>query len=75
MSDRPLAPTIDINHSCHIEAIELILTNHMASISRHIMPLVINSLGADAHTHTRTHRHSWTEAILRNQERTGAQLI
>ena len=33
------------------------------------MPLVTNSLGADTQTHTQTqaYRHSWTEAILRNQ--------
>ena len=30
------------------------------------MPLVINSLGG-GHTHTHAYRHSWTEAILRNQ--------
>ena len=30
------------------------LTNHMESISRHIMPLVIHSLGG-GHTHTQTH--------------------
>ena len=43
------------------------LTNRMGSISHHITPLVINSLG-DEHTHTHTHayRHSRTEAILRN---------
>ena len=40
----------------------------MGSISHHITPLVINSLGG-GHTHTRTHmhtyRHSRTAAILR----------
>jgi len=30
------------------------LTNHKSSISHHIMPLVINSLGG-GHTHTHTH--------------------
>ena len=46
----------------------------MGSISHHITPLVINSLGG-GHTHTHTHaqayRHSRTEAILRNQVLTG----
>ena len=28
------------------------LSDHMRSISCHIMPLVINSLGVDTHTHT-----------------------
>ena len=44
----------------------------MGSISRHITPLVINSLGG-GHTHTRKHTHmhidSRTKAILRNQAR------
>ena len=41
----------------------------MGSISCHIMPLVINSLGADTHTHKHTHTHTdiHTETILRNQ--------
>jgi len=30
------------------------LTNHKGSISHHITPLVINSLGADTHTHAHT---------------------
>ena len=62
------------------------LTNRMGSISHHITPLVINSLGGGhthahththTHTHTRTHTHtqayrrSWTEAILRNQVHAG----
>ena len=33
------------------------LTNHMGSISHHIMPLVINSLGG-GQTHTRKHTHT-----------------
>ena len=37
------------------------LTNRMGSISRHIMPLVINSLGGGhTHTHTHTHTHKHT---------------
>ena len=39
----------------------------MGSISCHIMPLVINSLGAGTHTYTDV----CTETILRNQEHTG----
>ena len=37
------------------------LTNHMGSISHHIMPLVINSLGADTRTHMHTCRHTHTQ--------------
>ena len=33
------------------------LTNHVESISRHIMLLVINSLGG-GHTHTHAHKHT-----------------
>ena len=44
----------------------------MGSISHHITPLVINSLGG-GHTHTHTHTHAYirTETILRNQARAG----
>ena len=31
----------------------------MGSISHHIMPLIINSLGG-GHTHTQTHKHTYT---------------
>ena len=44
------------------------LTNRMRSISQHITPLVINSLGGG---HTHAYRHSRTEAILRKQVRAG----
>ena len=58
------------------------LTNHMGSISHHITPLVINSLGGrhtHTQTHTRKHTHanthtrilSRTEAILKNQAHAG----
>ena len=40
----------------------------MGSISHHITPLVIDSLGG-GHTHKHTYRSSRTEAILRNQAR------
>ena len=40
----------------------------MGSISHHITPLVIDSLGG-GHTHKQTYRSSRTEAILRNQAR------
>ena len=46
------------------------LTNRMGSISLHIMPLVVNSLGG-GHTNTQAYRHLWTQAILRNQACTG----
>ena len=45
------------------------LTNHMESISYHIMPLVINSLGG-RHTHKQTCIPTFVvKAILRNQAR------
>jgi len=45
------------------------LTNHKSSISHHITPLVINSLGG-GHTHMQT---SQTKVISRNQACTGLQ--
>jgi len=56
--------------NCHInkrETPKTCLTNHKGSILHHIMPLVINSLGADTHTSILT---SWTKAILRNPPHT-----
>ena len=38
----------------------------MGSISYHIMPLVINNLGADTHTHTYTHKHIYRSLLYRN---------
>ena len=55
-------PTIDIDHSCHIKAIYLFVQSYGV----YITPLVINSLGGG---HIHAYRHSWTEAILRNQAR------
>ena len=49
----------------------------MRSISRHIAPLVIDSLGG-GHTHEHTHTDVRTETILRNQVRrsaAGAHLV
>ena len=46
------------------------LANRMGSISCHITPLVINSLGG-GHTHTNTHTDVRTETILRNQASAG----
>ena len=48
----------------------------MGSISRHITPLVINSLGdrhtqTHTHTHTNTHTDVHTGTILRNQVHAG----
>ena len=39
----------------------------MRSLSHHIMPLVINSLGANTYTNTHTHTDVRTETILGNQ--------
>ena len=39
----------------------------MESISHHIMPLVINSLGGGG-THTHTHTHTNTHAYFRRQK-------
>ena len=51
----------------------------MESISCHITPLVINSLGADTHTHTHTHTNTHkdihTETILRNQASVGLRPV
>ena len=47
-------------------AILTYLINHMESMSHHITPLVINSLGG-GHTHT----HVRTETILINEARAG----
>ena len=52
-------------YSCRI-----CLTNHMGSISCHITPLVINSLGANTQTHKHAYTHIQTSAqkhILRKQ--------
>ena len=40
-------------------------TNHMGSISYHIMPLVINSVGADKHTYT--HKHTYKPMSAQKQ--------
>jgi len=63
-------PTIWIHHNfnCHInekKTPKTCLTNHKNSISHHITPLVINSLGG-RHTHASI-LTSWTKAISRNQ--------
>ena len=59
------AKTIPINYnawSYHTyTSCRTCLTNRMRSISRHIMPLVINSLGR-GHTHTHTHTHTHKHA-------------
>ena len=67
--DAYVTPTNDTDYSCHnYKSHRTYLTNLMGSISHHIMPLVINSLGG-GHTHVNTHtyayRHLQTEAILR----------
>jgi len=71
-----LSPKLFLNNysNCHInekETPKTCLTNHKGSISHHIMPLVINSLGG-GHTHTHTRiQTSRTKAISRNQSCAG----
>ena len=48
-------PLSNNDYSYHITAIELVLTNHIGSISRHITSLVINSL-RNGYTHKHTYR-------------------
>ena len=45
------------------------LTNHIGSISHHITPLVINSLGG-GHTHANTHMHTFVDRS--NSKKPGA---
>ena len=79
--DAYITPTKDTGYSCYIKAIITYLTNHMEST--YIMPHHVTShhylfiaSRADRQTHTHAYRHSWTEAILRNQlqVRTGLRL-
>ena len=69
-------PTNDTDYSCHTKAIVLsYLTNHMGSISHHIMPIVISSLGGgqtDRHTrtHARTHAHAHTHTHIHTHTHT-----
>ena len=49
-------PFNDNDYSCHITAVELFNQSY-EFISRHITPLVINSLG-HGHTHTHTNMHT-----------------
>jgi len=51
----PTNHTIRFDSNCHInerETLKTCLNNHKGSISHHITPLVINSLGG-GHTHAR----------------------
>jgi len=59
---RPCPPIILIRHdfNCHInerQTLKTCLTNDKGSISHHITPLGINSLGG-GHAHTHTHKHT-----------------
>ena len=65
-------PINDNDYSCHITgSYRTCLTNRMRSISCHITPLVINSLG-HGHTHTQTRIPTIrTGSILRNQAHAG----
>jgi len=61
----PTNYTIRYDFNCHInerETPKTCLTNHKGSISHHIMPLVINSLGG-GHTHTCTHARTNTDIM------------
>ena len=65
-----ITPTVPNRPQLPYKSHRTYLTNRMGSISHHITPLVINSLGGGhTHTHASTHacRHSQTEAVLRNQ--------
>jgi len=60
---RPHPPTIWICHDFNFyinerENLKTCLTNHKGFILHHIMTLVINSLGVDAHTPTHTHTYT-----------------
>ena len=71
----------DTDNNCHITAVELVKPiNYMGFMSRHITPLVINSLGGghtQTHTYTYTHTHKHTdvltETILRNLAHAGCK--
>jgi len=77
---KAMPTNLSIRHdfNCHInekETPKTCLTNYKGSISHHITPLVINSLGG-GHTHIHTHASiltSRTKAISRNQLHTGLQ--
>ena len=57
--DAYTTPTNDTDYNCH----RTYLTNHMGSISHHITPLVINSLGG-GHTHKHAYRRLQTKQFL-----------
>ena len=48
-------PTINTSYSAAIQKLQSLLTNHMRFISCKIMPLVVNSHGADTYTQTNVH--------------------
>ena len=64
-------PFNDNDYNCHNNNYRTCLTNCMEFISRHITPLVIDSLGG-GHTHKHTHILTIrTGSILKNQACTG----
>ena len=67
-NSKPAMPTNNIKFSCHLKAVKLVWPI-MSSISCHIMPLTIITLGADTHTYTNacTHTDVCIKANLRNQ--------
>ena len=62
----------NIHYNCHTTAVNF-LTNHMGSISRHIMPLVTNNLGG-RYTHIHMHTDVCTETIWRDKVHVGLRL-
>ena len=65
-----------INGKCHIKQLKagkshkICLTNHTQSVSHHIMPLVINTLGS-RQTHTNTHIPTYRHANQSNFKKLG----
>ena len=74
-------PINNTDYNCHktlFNSCRTCITNHLGSISPHIMPPVINSIGG-RHTHANTHIYIHTdvrtETILRNQVHAGLQPV
>jgi len=73
----PTNYTIRHDFNCHInekKTPKTCLTNHKGSISHHIMPLVINSLGG-GHTHTHAYRHRRQKQFQETSRTPGLKII